>query len=302
MITVVTPTYNRKGKLENCFLSLKRQTNKKFIWLIIDDGSDDNTEQLVSVWMNEFSWIKYVKKENGGKASALNKALDIIDTDYVVCLDSDDMFYDQTIELALKDLNSIVDDTKCCGILALRNNKDGTVMGNKEIPKKMKKIIIANILVDMHYSTEVICFYKTDIIKKYRFPEFIGERFVSPSWIQYEITKKYYFKTSWNRLCCCEYCEDGLTRNKRKVIAKNPYGYTAVRIQSFYFAKSFKSIIRNGIMYNCGCIIGKNKNWLKDSPKKIWTILLLPAGYFVYLVRYKKLCKILQISDLEKNI
>ena len=109
--------------------------------------------------------------------------------------------------------------------------------------------------------------------------------------MQYELARKYVFKPSWEKLCCCEYIEDGLTKNKRKVIAKNPHGYTAIRRQSFDFAKSFKAIVRNGIMYDCGCIIGRDKDWLRNAPKKMWAILLMPFGYFVFLKRYKKLCK-----------
>lgn len=292
MITVVTPTYNRAKTLVNCFESLKKQTSKRFHWLIVDDGSNDNTKDLVTQWINKGEiWIEYIEKENGGKASALNLALEKVQDEYVVCLDSDDVFYSDTIEKAIVELEDTKHDERCCGILALRNNPDGSVMGNREVPKNINKITIVDLLVDWEYSTEVICFYKTNIIKKYRFPLFEGETFVSPSWIQYEIARKYYFKPSWSKLCRCEYIEDGLTRNKRKVIAKNPHGYTAVRCQSFDFAKSVRAIVRNGIMYDCGCIIGKDAKWLSNAPKKGWAIILMPFGYIAYLKRYRKLCK-----------
>ena len=219
MITVITPTYNRAYVLNNCYNSLCRQTDKRFVWMIVDDGSTDNTDELVKKWIQEKKIeILYLKKENGGKASALNVAIDLLETNYAVCLDSDDIFYANTISLAVKCLEATEDDETCCGILALRNNPDGSVMGKVEIPKKYKNITAADVFLKLNLNTELICFYKTDILKQYHFPEFIGEKFVSPAWMQYQITQKYHYKTCWEKLCCCEYFADGLTKNKKNVI------------------------------------------------------------------------------------
>ena len=95
-LTVFTPTYNRAYILQRCYESLVRQTSKDFIWLIIDDGSTDNTKSLVDQWIkekNEFE-IKYVYKENGGMHTGHNKAYELIDTELKVCIDSDDFMPD----------------------------------------------------------------------------------------------------------------------------------------------------------------------------------------------------------------
>lgn len=290
LLTITTPTYNRAHTLPVCYKSLCDQTDGRFLWMIVDDGSTDNTEELVNGWINENKIkIQYIKKENGGKASALNIGIDHLKTLYAVCLDSDDFFYPQAVEIALPLLDSVANDDEYCGILALRTKSDGTVRGGKEIPRDMKRVTAKDIFQKLSLRTELICFYKVSVLKQYRFPRFQNEKFISPAWMQYEITRTHYFLTSWDKICQCEYIADGLTRNKRKVIAKNPKGYTCVIALAFEVADSIIPIVKNGIMYDCGCLIGKDKDWLKNAPKKAWAIILFPAGYFVYLKRFKKL-------------
>lgn len=288
LLTIITPTYNRAHTLPACYESLCGQTDKRFLWLVIDDGSSDPTEELVNSWIEEGKIsISYRKKENGGKASALNLAMDLVDTQYAVCLDSDDTFYPQTVELALKSLEAVKNDEKCCGILALRNNPDGSVMGGKSIPEGVERATAAEIFMKYRLHGELICFYKTEILVKFRFPEFEGERFVSPAWMQYQVTQDYYFALSRDRLCCCEYIADGLTKNKKNVIVKNPKGYTCVKRWSFDLAPTVPLRVKHGIMYDCGCLLGKDTNWLKNARHKAWAVALMPAAYFVKLTRFR---------------
>lgn len=290
MITVITPTYNRGYILENCYKSLVSQTNRDFIWMVIDDGSNDDTEQLISNWITEgIIKIQYIKKENGGKASALNVGIDNLCTEYVVCLDSDDIFYEHTIEIAEKRLNEI--EEYCCGILALRHTPEGTVMGNRNIPFEYSYVTAADIFLKLNLKTEVICFYRSSILKKYRFPYFAGEKFVSPAWMQYEITQSYKFKTSWDKLCQCEYNDDGLTKNKKKIIVNNPKGYRSVKLYSFNLSTSIMLKIKHGIMYDCACILSKEKNWLDGVHNKAIAIILFPIAIIVKKLKFDKFIK-----------
>ena len=102
-LTIFTPTYNRKNTLILGYEALCRQTKKEFIWLIIDDGSTDGTSELVHGWMladNGFE-IQYVYKENGGLHTGYNKAIELIETELCVCIDSDDYMPDDAVELIL---------------------------------------------------------------------------------------------------------------------------------------------------------------------------------------------------------
>src|SRR4051812_28952818 len=98
-LTVFTPTYNRAYCLGNCYKSLVRQTCQDFIWLIIDDGSTDDTKELIEAWKKENKIeIKYVWQENRGMHGAHNTAYELIETELNVCIDSDDYMPDQAVE------------------------------------------------------------------------------------------------------------------------------------------------------------------------------------------------------------
>lgn len=291
-LTIVTPTYNRAYVLNKAYQSLVNQTNKSFKWLIIDDGSSDNTEEFVSKLIEKREIeIEYIRKKNGGKASALNIGLDKIATPYCVCLDSDDWFSENAVELALNLLKEEKENSRCCGILAIRNNPDGSCMGNKKIPSSFKYITMDDLYNKIGFASELICFYKSEIVKQYRFPIFENEKFMPPSWFHYKLCESYYFRTSWDCLCFCEYIPDGLTRNKRKVIANNPKGYTLIKRISFQNSKGIKRKIKNGITYDCGAIISKDKDWLKKAPYKLTAVLCFPIAMGMYYLCYKKLIR-----------
>lgn len=289
-LTIVTPTYNRKHTLGKVYESLKRQTSFDFVWMIVDDGSTDGTEQFVQELQhridNSFD-IKYLHKENGGKASALNLALEQISTDYFCCLDSDDTFAEKAVEQVLVLLKEEENNAECCGVLALRTTPSGTVMGGKRIDNLFQYASVADIYFGAEVlGTEFICFYKYDMVKNIRFHIFEGEKFVSPTWFQYKATENKKFRISGETYCYCEYMQDGLTVNKRKVIVQNPHGYTAVKLESFKKSRTIKQKLKNGIMYLCGCFLGKDSAWLVNAPYKCLTILCVPVALIVCQVRF----------------
>lgn len=176
----------------------------------------------------------------------------------------------------------------CCGIIGLRNNPDGTVMGDQEIPRSYKYITIVDIYNDCNIKSEFITFYKTEILKTCRFPEIEGEKFMPPSWVHYALCENYKFRTTWDTLCFCEYINDGLTKNKHKVVVRNPKGYTLIKKISFKYSKGLKRKFKNAIMYDCGCIIGKDKQWLNNAPYKGIALISYPLGFLAYQMRFKK--------------
>lgn len=287
-ITIITPSYNRAHTLPACYESLQAQSSTDFIWLIVDDGSTDKTKGLVSKWVSECQKfeIKYHEKPNGGKASALNMAFDLLETEYAVVLDSDDTFFPTAIESAIKELKACSEDEKCCGLMPFRHNPDGSVMGKRGELVSGSKVSMIDIL-NGEYHTELVCFYKSSLLKSHKFPQFEGEKFVSPQWLDFELSRNYYYIASNSKICICEYIADGLTKNKRKVIKNNPKGYTAVKRQSFEFSKSTKLIVKHGLMYVCGCMISGD-NWVTNSPRKIWSVLLTPFAWLIYLKRFSK--------------
>lgn len=290
LVTVITPTYNRAYKLGDCYNSLLSQTNNSFIWMIIDDGSTDNTEELVNNWKKDNKIpIFYLKKVNGGKASALNLAFEHIKTNYWVCLDSDDLFVKYTISTALKELQEIEDNNEICGILALRNNPDGTVMGGKKIPSNIKNTTTLELRNRYKIKSEYIEFYKTNITKDYRFPEIPGEKFISSGYFSHMINEKYYYRVSQSVLCICEYLDDGLTQNKNKVIKKNPRGYTLIMLSGFNNSQGIYHKTIWCLKYISGSLLSNYsiKKIVGDSSNPKMTSLFIPLGWVIKKIRFR---------------
>lgn len=288
ILTIITPTYNRAHTLKMCYESLLNQTIDNFEWMIIDDGSTDNTEFLVKQWINEAKIIiKYYKKVNGGKASALNYAFKKINTKYLVCLDSDDTFSKKAIELTINKLIEIENDNECCGILALRTAIDGKVLGGRPIPSGVERIKRQDIENKYKINSELICFYKSEIICNFTFPSIPNEKFISPAYLEYEVSREYYFRVSQDVLCYCEYYADGLTKNKNRIIKQNPIGYTIVKKQSYELSNNIILKAKHCMMYICGSMLAKQKNIITNSPNKLMTIMFYPLGWLIYIFKYK---------------
>ncbi|MDU2200092.1 MAG: glycosyltransferase family A protein [Terrisporobacter sp.] len=286
-LTVFTPTYNRAYILQRCYESLVRQTSKDFIWLIIDDGSTDNTKSLVDQWIkekNEFE-IKYVYKENGGMHTGHNKAYELIDTELNVCIDSDDFMPDNSVELIV-DFWSKYGSNRYSGIVSLDNDDKGNIIGTK-LPNK-KSIKLCD-FYDMGGKGDKNLIYRTDIMKKYPpYPEFQGEKFV-PLDYKYLLADQEYDLLILNEpTCTVEYMEDGSSRNMFRQYYKNPRGFSFMRKVHMIYDKKFINKFKSCIHYVSGSLIIKNRKFLVESPKKFMTLLAYPFGCILYLIILRK--------------
>ena len=223
-ITLFTPTYNRAYILETLYRSIQRQTFQDFEWLIIDDGSTDNTEELVTGWMqeeNDFS-IRYYKQANGGKCRAINKALDLAEGELFFTIDSDDYLTDDAVEKAISWANDLP-DKGYCGVAG----NCGT--GLNETPNTLfDDSYYEGTLLDRYKNVdgERACVFFTDIHRKYKYPEFEGEKFMTEAVVWNRMANdgllmRFYNDVIW----IYEYQEDGLTKAGISFFQKNPYGY-----------------------------------------------------------------------------
>ena len=129
-LTIFTPTYNRSHTLSRTYESLLAQDCKDFIWLIVDDGSTDDTKSLVEKWMsvdNGFE-IQYIYKKNGGMHTAHNTAYENIKTELNVCIDSDDCMAENAVDLILKKWDKVC-DKGYAGLIGLDATFDGNIIG-----------------------------------------------------------------------------------------------------------------------------------------------------------------------------
>ena len=223
MITVFTPTYNRGNLINNLYESRLRQTNHDFEWLIVDDGSTDNTSQYFDKILsidNPFL-IRYFKTENGGKHRAINKALDLANGNLFFIVDSDDYLTDDAIEKIYGWVATLDDSKKWAGVSGLRDIKGRTLpkVNYEYIDLKNNERYKHNMEFD---HAEV---YFTDVLRKYKFPEIPGENFISEEVVWNAIAIDGYYLRWFNSVIyMCEYLDDGLTKNAREKFVKNPGG------------------------------------------------------------------------------
>lgn len=283
-LTVFTPAYNRAHTLPRTYESLLRQENKDFVWLIIDDGSTDNTEELVKSWQTENNGfpIEYIRKENGGMHTAHNTAYRNIHTELNVCIDSDDCMADDAVDKILKKWES-VKDKDYAGIIALDTDFDGNIIG-KGFPDDMTETTLTGYYAQGGFGDKKLI-YRTDVIKSYpEYPVFEGEKYVALAYKYRLIDQDYKLAVLDDVVCNVEYQTDGSTGTMWKQYLKNPKGFAFWRKVCMQYPGSKKRIIIDCIHYVAESIIAKNKRFIKESPKKILTICCIPFG--LLLLKY----------------
>lgn len=226
-ITVFTPTYNRGYIIDNLYQSLRRQTYKNFEWLVVDDGSTDNTSVLFELWIKDETLfpIRYYHVDNGGKHRAINKGTDIAKGEFFFIVDSDDYLTDSALEKVVEWFDTLkCSSSKFAGVAGNRgyNNNDiiGDTFDDYYIDATSLERKKNNILGD---KAEI--FY-TSILKRFRFPEFSGENFVTESIVWDKIAADGYRIRWFNEIIyICDYLDDGLTKAGKKIFIDNPKGY-----------------------------------------------------------------------------
>lgn len=277
-ITVFTPTYNRAYVLENCYNSLLRQTNKDFLWLIIDDGSTDNTKELVEKWKNDNKIeIKYIYQKNQGMLGAHNTAYEIIDTELNICIDSDDYLTDNAIDIILKKWEQC-DKNNTAGIVALDIYKDGKVVGTK-LPENIKHAKLYDLYNRYKVKGDKKLIYRSDLTKKFKYKITKDERIFPPSYKYYQIDQLYELNILNEPVCVIEYLQDGLSHNVKRSYMNNPHcnmEYSKVILSLPNATKINK--LKQAIHYVANANITGQKSKILDGKGKIYTIMCYPLG------------------------
>lgn len=282
-LTIFTPTYNRAYCLDNCYQSLKRQTCKNFIWLIVDDGSTDHTKELVGNWIKENEiHITYHWQSNQGMHGAHNTAYKRIDTELNMCLDSDDYMPEGAVEKILTFWNKY-GNQHVSGLIGLDADNDNRVIGTK-LPENLER----STLFDLYYKHGVTgdkkLVYRTALTKKYPYPIFTNEKYVGLAYKYYMLDRDYHMLLMNEVLCCVEYLPDGSSRNMLQQYRKNPRGFAFYRkalMNLPFTSQTFK--FRQAVHYVSSSLISRNWSFLADSPNKMLTFLATPFGLLLFL-------------------
>ncbi|MCW9130900.1 glycosyltransferase family 2 protein [Bacillus paramycoides] len=281
-LTIFTPTYNRAYCLQNCYESLKRQTCKNFVWLIIDDGSSDHTKELVNNWISEkHIKIKYHWQQNQGMHGAHNTAYEMIETELNVCIDSDDYMPDDAVEKILSFWSSYGSD-EVSGIIGLDLYTDGKTIGSR-LPENLKRSTLFDLYNKHSVTGDKKLVYRTELTKRYPYPIFKNEKYVGLAYKYYMLDQQYEMLLLNEALCHVEYMPDGSSMNMLNQYRKNPRGFAFYRKELMklpFTNRIFK--YRQAIHYVSSSFIARNKRFIQESPYKGLTLCALPFGIILY--------------------
>ena len=289
-LTIFTPAYNRAHTIDRTYQSLIRQTCKDFLWLIVDDGSTDGTKKLVEGWIRENKIpISYIYQENQGMHGAHNTAYKNITTELNTCIDSDDWMPDDAVE---KIINAWKEHSheKYAGIIGLDQTADGKLIGTN-FPENLKETTLQGFYEAGGQGDKKLV-YRTDIIKQYpEYPLFKGERYVGLAYKYMLIDKDWKLITLIEPLVTVEYQLEGSSFSMYRQYWNNPKGFAFFRKTEMICTKSLKRQFIVCAHYVSSSIISKNWGFIKESPKKMMTIIATPLGLGLYLFIWRKVKK-----------
>ena len=278
LLTIFTPAYNRAHTLPRTYQSLRDQNCKDFIWLVVDDGSQDNTAELVRGWQSQDNGfeIRYIFKENGGMHTAHNVAYENIDTVLNTCIDSDDKLAPGAVEKILSKWEQIKEQNYA-GIIGLDSDFDGNVIGPGFPDGMTETTLIGYYAAGGSGDKKLI--YRTEIINQYpAYPVFEGEKYVSLSYKYRLIDQTYKLAVLDEVLCNVEYQPDGSSNTMWRQYLKNPKGWAFWRKLCMQYPVSKKRMVVDCIHYVSSSLLAKNKHFVRESPRKVLTAAMLPAG------------------------
>lgn len=289
-LTVFTPAYNRAHTIGRTYESLCRQTCKDFEWLVIDDGSSDNTRELVEQWMalNNGFEIKYVWKENGGLHTGYNKAIELAETEICVCIDSDDWMPDDAVEVIVNYWERHRNED-IAGIVGKDFLADGTQMG-EDFPEDG---IMHLVELQQHKKWRPDCkpVMRVDLLKLVApQPSFKEEKNFNPYYMMLKIDQMYPFRFINNNLCFVDYQPTGMAANIYNQYFNSPNSF--VELRRLYVTLKYTTLkwrLWQYVHLVAECKIAGNNPFKETGINRFCVLLVCPIGLMLYhYMCYKK--------------
>lgn len=294
LITVFTPAYNRAHLLPRLYESLKSQTFQDFEWIIVDDGSTDNTEEVVKVWQQPESGennlhplggikggIRYIKRSNGGKHRAVNRGVKEARGELFYIVDSDDRLPVNALEYIFNYYDQIKTDNRFAGVCGLKCYFDGTQVGGKQDFETFDCSLL-DIRQKYHLKGDMAEVVRTEVMRKFPFPEFEGERFCPEALVWNRIAQNYVMRYFHENVYECEYVEGGLTDRIVRIRMDSPQASMMTYKELVHYNVPLKTKIRSAINYwrfaCCSNLPFLHK--VRDMAKWLW---LWPIGELMHI-------------------
>jgi glycosyltransferase involved in cell wall biosynthesis len=282
-ITVFTPTYNRASTLEGLYKSLCEQTFSPFEWLIVDDGSADNTGELVRSFIAGGRLeIRYIRQENGGKHSAVNRGVREARGKLFFIVDSDDSLVPNALERVWYHYGAVAGDGGFAGVSGCRYVPSGERLGG---PLDFTTLDAS--LIDLRYRYKIrgdlAEVYKTEVLKGYPFPEIPGEKFVSEKIVWFKIALRYRLRFFNENIYRCEYLPGGLTYSSRKNRMKSPRLSMLLYRDLYRLPLPWKARIAAALNY-WRFSFNASLPWAEKIAPMVSALPLLPGGFVCHLL------------------
>ena len=254
-ISILTPTYNRGKLLLPLYDSLKNLTFKDFEWLIVDDGSEDDTEQYALSWIEhnienaEFP-IRYIKKSNGGKHTAINRGVREANGELILILDSDDTLPVDSLVTIAQYYEQCKGYKDCAGVCGLMAHHDGQLIGSGFPKDPMYESALQFRYAEKGNVTgDLLEVYKTSVMREFPFPEVENEKFCPESLVWNRIANKYKLFCFNKVVYYRDYLEGGLTSKIVRIRMNSPIASTMTYAEMLDYNISLKWKIRSAINY-----------------------------------------------------
>ncbi|MBV4396110.1 glycosyltransferase family 2 protein [Advenella alkanexedens] len=284
MITILTPTYNRKHTLPELYKSLINQTSYDFEWLIIDDGSIDNTESLIKNYQKSTPFnIQYIKKPNGGKCSALNIGIKSASYDWIFIMDSDDTVIFDAIEkinkLILNDIDESIGSIFCLAKIENKKNKFFDIVGKSRFCDWVKT---GNLF-------DTAPLIRKSIAINYPFPLYENEKYMAESWLSLQIDRTHFSYFLNQFIMNAEYQPDGLSTQSLKLRCEAPIN--AMKVYGDFLSSNIGLNMKSRYAINYWRFYFHAKlkyKKIKTNNKFIKYLLFYPFGYIFFIIDNKK--------------
>lgn len=282
MVTVFTPTYNRAAYLLKVFESLLQQTFKDFEWVIVDDGSIDDTSVIIDnlqLTNDKFFPIRYFYQENGGKHRAINRGVKEAKGELFLILDSDDMLPPNSLERIDFYYQQIKDNNSFGGVCGYMAHHDGTVIG-KGCDIDMLDTNSIDLRYKYHVEGDMLEVFRTSVLKEIPFPEISKEKFVPEALVWNRIARKYKLRVFHEVVYFRDYLEGGLTDKIVKIRMNSPIASMMTYAEMTDFNIPFFAKVKAAINY-----------WrfrfcsdAKEKPQiEWWWLWTVPLGWMMHL-------------------
>ena len=252
-VSILTPIYNRGRLLRRLYESISKQTYRDFEWLIVDDGSTDDTckvveEQILNDANNNHLTVRYVYKNNGGKHTAVNKGVDLANGELIFIADSDDMLPENAIETVVNEWIQIKGKSEFAGICGLDASFDGKVIGSG-LPAETIDSTSIDVRFNKRVTGDMKEVFLRSVLQEFPFPEIRGERFCPEVLIWNRIAMKYKLRYINKVIYLVEYQSDGITSLISQVRMNSPVATTITYAEMLKFDVPFAAKVKSAINY-----------------------------------------------------